>query len=488
MLFSSIIFLYFFLPIVFIIYFGLRLIEKKKKISHSITNYWLLLASLFFYAWGEPKFVFIMIGSIIFNYLMALIIDKAPKAHTNLISSKKPRWGGTNECALVVDIVGNLSILFVFKYLDFSIENFNVLFGTKFQLSGLLLPIGISFFTFQAMSYVIDVYRGEVAVQKNPFYLGLYISFFPQLIAGPIVRYRTIEKEICNRTESIEGFSEGLERFIIGLSKKIIIANNMAIIADAAFNNIGTSSVAMLWLGSFAYTFQIFFDFSGYSDMAIGLGRMFGFHFMENFDYPYAASSITDFWRRWHISLSSWFRDYVYIPIGGNRKGIKRQILNLFIVWLLTGIWHGANWTFIVWGLSYFVLLVFEKITGIDKTKSTIIRIIYRIFTLFAVNLLWVVFRSDNIKQAVEYIGRMFCGTSLMSYTAEQYFFEYLFLFIFAIIYSFGLFKYLGERHIELKNNLLMIICRRAILVILFIWSLSFLVMGAHNPFIYFHF
>lgn len=439
-------------------------------------NYFLLVVSLLFYAWGEPKFVLVMIGSIIFNYLSALFISKVKKA---------------KKVLLTISIVGNLLTLFIFKYLNFAVNNLNRFFDTDITFPAIALPIGISFFTFQAMSYVIDVYRGDVEVQKNPFYLGLYISFFPQLIAGPIVRYHTIEKQIRNRTITLEKFSTGLERFIVGLAKKIIISNNMAVITDYTFNNYSNNNatILLLWLGSLAYTLQIFFDFSGYSDMAIGMGKMFGFDFLENFNYPYAASSITDFWRRWHISLSNWFRDYVYIPLGGNRKGVLRQISNLFIVWLLTGIWHGASWNFIVWGLIYFILLAFEKIFSIPERieKTRWLGFIYRIFTLLCVNFCWVLFRAVGLKEAIHYAMGMI-GIENIPFSNNitiQYLSKNLVILIFAVIYSTGVFKWISNK---IGSGSAQIFIKRIGLTIMLIWSLSYLVIGAHNPFIYFNF
>lgn len=322
MVFSSTLFTFGFLPIVILVYY---LAKERYR------NYILLAASLFFYSCGEPQFIVIMLISITVNYLLALGID-----HFEHVT--------TRRLLLVAAIIENLGILYVFKYLDFSINIINRMFYAKIALPGITLPIGISFFTFQTMSYVIDVYRKKVDVQKNIFYVALYISFFPQLIAGPIVRYATIAEQIEKRTTSLEKFGEGARRFMLGFCKKVILANNLALVAEIPFSSaseeIVTYSAAMLWLGSISYTLQIFYDFSGYSDMAIGLGKMFGFTFEENFNYPYISKSVTEFWRRWHISLGQWFRDYVYIPLGGSRVGTCRHIFNLLVVWLLTGLWH----------------------------------------------------------------------------------------------------------------------------------------------------
>ena len=383
-------------------------------------NLVLLAFSILFYAWGEPAFVLVMILSIIANYAFGRLIDKYRKK---------------DKVFLWLSVIFNLGILFIFKYLCFTLQNIGWLINKDFSSIKIALPIGISFFTFQAMSYVIDVYKKKVKVQKSLFNLGLYISLFPQLIAGPIVRYETIAKEIENRYENYDDFAEGTVRFIQGLAKKVIIANQVALVADAAFETpINELSTAFAWLGAIAYTLQIYFDFSGYSDMAIGLGRMFGFHFLENFNYPYMASSITDFWRRWHISLSSWFRDYVYFPLGGSRVDSKSShIFNLFVVWLLTGIWHGANWTFIAWGLFYFILLVIEKQTGLDKKKAWW----GHIYTMFFVILAWVLFRATNITNAYEYIKVLFVSNGTSPDCFWLYWSNYRFYLILGLILSF---------------------------------------------------
>lgn len=476
MLFSSLIFLFVFLPIVLGLYF---IVCRKSMLAKNIL---LLIASLFFYAWGEPKFVLIMLLSIAMNYIFGRLVDDN-------------RHYKKAKIYLIVSIVFNLGLLFIFKYLNFTISNLNTLFYNVIPQTEIVLPIGISFFTFQAMSYVIDVYRGTVQVQKNLFYLALYISFFPQLIAGPIVRYSTIEEQIGNRKVSLDDFSEGVRRFLIGISKKVILANNFALIADGAFQASadGNLSFAFAWLGSIAYTLQIFFDFSAYSDMAIGLGRMFGFKFLENFDYPYISASVTEFWRRWHISLGMWFRDYVYIPLGGSHVPNKILLVrNLFIVWSLTGIWHGANWTFIVWGLLYFVLLTFEKLMSIPKRfKSRAAKVAYGVFTFLCVNTGWVIFRADNISQALTYLKTM-TGIGVAQIYDDMFIqniCEYWALIVIGAIYSVGLFKYLRE-----KMSLNMIADRGAeyagmiVYSALFIVSVSYLVMGAYNPFIYFNF
>ncbi|MBR5773273.1 MAG: MBOAT family protein [Clostridia bacterium] len=475
MLFSSSIFVFLFLPIVL---FGNFVIFRKHRTAQ---NVFLLICSLFFYAWGEPLFVLIMIFSIFANWLLGLLVVK-----------RNDKW--YQRLILTITAVVNLSVLFVFKYLMFTLENINSLFGSSITVPSITLPIGISFFTFQAMSYVIDVYRGHGEVQKNPLNVGLYVSFFPQLIAGPIVRYETIADQIQNRKETMEDFTEGICRFIVGLGKKMLLSNTMAIIADAAFANKltegGTISVSFAWLGAIAYTFQIFFDFSGYSDMAIGLGRMFGFHFLENFNYPYISTSVSEFWRRWHISLGTWFRDYVYIPLGGNRvKSKGRLMLNLFVVWFLTGVWHGANWTFITWGLMYFVLLAFEKITRLDKKGNGIIgKIIKRIYTLFFVVIGWVIFRADNLGYAIEYIKSMLglAGNALTEALFNLHFSENIVFLIAAIIFSMPVAKWLSGK-ISSKPAIHETL-RAIALIFVLILSLSYVVKGTYNPFIYFNF
>lgn len=423
-------------------------------------NLVLLAFSILFYAWGEPAFVLVMILSIIANYALGILIDK---------------FRNKDKIFLWISVVFNLGILFIFKYLCFTLNNIGWLINKDFSIIKIALPIGISFYTFQAMSYVIDVYRKKVEVQKSLFSLGLYISLFPQLIAGPIVRYETIAKEIENRRENYDDFAEGAIRFIQGLAKKVIIANNVALIADAAFETpINELSTAFAWLGAIAYTLQIYFDFSGYSDMAIGLGRMFGFHFLENFNYPYMASSITDFWRRWHISLSSWFRDYVYFPLGGSRVDSKaRHIFNLFVVWLLTGIWHGANWTFIAWGLFYFILLVIEKQTGLDKKKAWWCHI----YTIILVTISWVIFRCSTIKQAFNYCIHLFIIN--MNNTKSFNIITYGFIIISSLLATNYILKLTKK-----LNNILCIIIYFAIFLI----AILEIIGSSFNPFIYFNF
>lgn len=470
MLFSSNIFIFIFLPMVLFVYYALL------KNSRPAQNVFLLMSSLFFYAWGEPRFVLIMMLSIAVNWFAGLLVDRFRSDRTKV------------RAVIFADVLFNLTILFIFKYLTFTLTNLQMLGLNSIIVPVIELPIGISFFTFQAMSYVIDVYRNQGDVQKNILNVGLYISFFPQLIAGPIVRYSTVAKEIKDRRETVEDFSEGVVRFIIGLSKKVIIANNMALVADYAFSTPGDNSILLAWLGAAAYTFQIYFDFGGYSDMAIGLGRMFGFHFLENFDYPYISLSITEFWRRWHISLGSWFRDYLYIPLGGNRtKTHARHVFNIFIVWLCTGIWHGANWTFILWGLMYFALLIFEKYSGYDvNDKEGKHHVIKHIYTLFFVISGWVIFRAENLSVAAAYYGDMFDPrNTLISAGFTEYFRQYGWLFIAAAVISTPLIKKLKMKS---GDGNIAGIAGAVVLAILMLFSISFIVKNSYNPFIYFNF
>lgn len=482
MLFSSNVFIFIFLPGVLFVYYAL--LRKSRRLQ----NAFLCLASLFFYAWGEPKFVLVMLLSITVNWLFGILTGRS-------------RERGDKKAAkifVVLDVIFNLTIIFIFKYLMFAVTNINALTGSSFAVPEIALPIGISFFTFQSMSYVIDVYRGRGEYQKNIINVGLYISFFPQLIAGPIVRYETIAAEIMGRKENLDDFTEGCRRFIIGLAKKVIIANNVAMVADQAFDMLkGASfygaeglSFSMAWLGIIAYTLQIFFDFSGYSDMAIGLGRMFGFHFLENFNYPYISLSVTEFWRRWHISLGTWFRDYLYIPLGGNRTKTKaRHLFNIFVVWLCTGIWHGANWTFIVWGLMYFVLLIFEKYSGFDtrdeKGKHHFIKHVY---LLLCIMIGWVIFRADSIGDAAAYLRCMFGGAkSFTDGTAAYYAREFWMFIAMGILFSMPVVPALKKR-LAGRESKAMDIAGAAAVLCLFLISVSYLVKSTYNPFIYFNF
>lgn len=474
MLFSSPVFLFAFLPVVLIVYYGpLRGLRGGQ-------NLFLLVSSLFFYGWGEPVFVLVMLGSILGNYLLGLWVDCRQRAG----KSVKP--------PVIAAAAGNLAALFVFKYLGFVMANLRSL-GLGLPFWDPALPIGISFFTFQAMSYVLDVARKDAQVQKNPLNVGLYIAFFPQLIAGPIVKYRTVAQQIEHRTETWDGFCQGCWRFLIGLGKKVILSNQLAVIADAAFVPGGPDSVAMAWLGSICYTLQIYFDFGGYSDMAIGLGKMFGFQFLENFRYPYLASSCRDFWKRWHISLTTWFRDYLYIPLGGNRCGRAKTFRNMFLVWLLTGVWHGANWTFIAWGLAWFALLTAERFWDPLKGQPLWLR---RTATFLCANFTWVLFRSDTIQAALGYLGAMFMVDTPLLWTSQvsYYLQQNAFTLALAVLACWpsatwlrGRLCRLGERT---GRNFMPVwdaacaLCLGAVFLI----SAAFLVKGSYNPFIYFNF
>lgn len=391
MLFNSTVFLWLFLPALIALYF---LASKKYR------NYILLVFSLLFYAWGEPKYIILMLVSIFVNYIFGILIDK--------LKRKKKK----KSFLLVLDILFNIGLLGYFKYANFFVANVNNVFGPEtLKITEVMLPIGISFYTFQIMSYIIDLYRGEIKVQKNLPKLALYISFFPQLIAGPIVKYRDIDKALNDRKETLDKFYYGVKRFVYGLAKKVLIADVMAAIVDTVFaeetGGVGlTQSVA--WLGALCYALQIYFDFSGYSDMAIGLGSMFGFKFMENFKFPYISRSITEFWRRWHISLSTWFKEYLYIPLGGNRKGKIRTYINLWIVFLVTGIWHGAAWTFVLWGVVHGFFIFIERL-GLKKVLDKM-HVLSRVYTLMVVLVSWVIFRASGIHQALHYLKVMFFG------------------------------------------------------------------------------
>lgn len=462
MLFSSLTFLIIFLPVLLVIYY---LIKEKYR------NYILLIFSLIFYSWGEPKYILLMIISIIINYIMALLIDKFRKNSKSL---------------LILTIIINIGLLIFFKYSNFFITTFNDLTNNNLKLLNIALPIGISFYTFQILSYVIDVYRKKVEVQNNIFLLGTYISFFPQLIAGPIVRYQSIEKQLKSRKHSVEKFSNGLRRFIIGLGKKVIIANNVAIIADTIFNtnNVGNYSYLVIIIGLISYTIQIYFDFSGYSDMAIGLGKMFGFEFDENFNYPYMAISITDFWSRWHISLSTWFKDYVYIPLGGNKCSKLKWIRNFLTVWLLTGLWHGASWNFVIWGLFYGIILLLEKMY-FGKILDKLPILIRWLFSFMIINIAWLIFRIEDLSllKAIIFQGK---EIGIRTFLADNFtIINQVPFLLLGFILSFPIVKKANEK--LLKNNTYLII-RDIVIVGLFLLSIAFLINNSYNPFIYFRF
>lgn len=463
MLFTSISFLYYFLPIVIILYF---IVPKKFK------NFILFLSSIFFYFCGEPIYTFLMIGEIFIAYVGARYLEKHRK-----------------KSILVSLLAIHIGALGLFKYSDFTINNINQIFGSKIPLLKLALPIGISFYTFQIISYVVDAYRGKVKAQKSFLKLATYVSLFPQLIAGPIVRYETIEKELDSRTSNFENFAYGVRRFVIGLGKKVLIANMLDELCDV-FSTTNEKSILFYWIFAISYSLQIYFDFSAYSDMAIGLGRMFGFHFLENFNYPYISKSITEFWRRWHMSLSSWFRDYVYIPLGGNRKGTIILVRNIFIVWALTGIWHGANWTFVIWGLMFGIMLIIEKLF-LTKHLEKMPSILQRIYVLFTVMISFIIFNANSIGEAWNNIIGLFGanGESLINASTVYYLKSYLVVLVIAIIGSTPLLKNIIEKLKTKTNankiiNLLEPIAMASILIIV----TAYLVDNSYNPFLYFRF
>ena len=399
MVFSSSTFLMAFLPLTLLLYYGVGVALTKNV---TVKNCILLLASLVFYAWGEPVYIVLMLLSILFNFAAGRVIDSA-------LSDGRT---GLAKFQFIADVVYNLAVLGFFKYADFVVDNINGLFGAHIPPLELPLPIGISFYTFQILSYIIDLYTGKIRVQKNLVSFALYISLFPQLIAGPIVKYKEIEEQLVGRKESLVKYSRGMARFVVGLAKKLLLANTLgAVYSGIQAMDVGSLSALTAWTGIACYTLQIYFDFSGYSDMAIGLGSMFGFRFNENFNYPYIATSITDFWRRWHISLSSWFRDYVYIPLGGNRRKTPRVIFNLMVVWLLTGLWHGAAWNFVLWGMFYGVLLIFEKYV-LGDLLPRIPTPVRWLTTMVLVMCGWVLFSAPDLTGALLYFKAMFGGAA----------------------------------------------------------------------------
>ncbi len=461
MLFSSIFFLFYFLPAVLFIY-----TFSPEKIK----NYVLLIASLVFYSWGEPVYVFLMIISAFFNYSMAKDI------------SEKPR---SAKSTLIFTVIVNLLILGFFKYYGFLIETVNSLFNLDIAYTALPLPIGISFYTFQALSYVIDVYRGDAKAQKNPFRFALYLSLFPQLIAGPIVKYKDVSLQLENRSSNAFTIGKGAERFIIGLGKKVILANSFgALHAEILALDAANSSVLSMWICALAFTLQIYFDFSGYSDMAIGLGRMFGFKFMENFNYPYISKSVTEFWRRWHISLSTWFREYLYIPLGGNRVKPVRHIINLLIVWSLTGLWHGASWNFVAWGLYYGILLILEKYIFKERLQKMPVWLQHA-YTLLIVVIGWVFFSAENLTMAFDQLGKMFCFGGLSIANSQfLYLLRNNIILIIAGIILAGPKPYEVFKDISKKYSGVAI----AAMLLIFLISVAYLIFSSYNPFLYFRF
>lgn len=472
MVFSSIPFLFFFLPLFFIIYY---LVPFRTK------NYILLIFSLVFYAWGEPIYILLMILSSVIDYSIGRLMD-----HYDRVPWKR-------TCLLCMSIFANLSILGFFKYADFFIETINQIAHTAIPLLHLPLPIGISFFTFQTMSYSIDLYRREVKVEKNFFTFMTYVSMFPQLIAGPIVRFSTVNKELHNRTIDFRGFYQGSFRFLQGLIKKVLLANQMGALWKIIQEQPqGTISVITAWFGAIAFTLQLYFDFSAYSDMAIGMGQMMGFHYLENFNYPLCAKSVTEFWRRWHISLSTWFRDYVYIPLGGNRKGIAKQIGNIAIVWFLTGMWHGASWNYILWGVYYGVLLILEKFVWGRFLKRWPV-ILQHVYTFFIVVVGFTVFVFEDWRKLGQYMQQMvgLSGNKLVSTEFFYYFRNYGVLFFCCMLLAMPFYPWLIKRIQRMKRNRigkLLKGCFAFGYVLLFVLVVAFLVSDTYNPFLYFRF
>lgn len=469
MVFSSPVFLFLFLPLVLVVYYN------PFFKGRAFRNHTLLLFSLLFYAWGEPLFVLVMLFSIWLNWFFVQVMERRQSPR------ERRRW-------MLVPIVYDIGLIVLFKYLGFFARNAGLLLGRPDIIIDIALPIGISFFTFQIMSYVLDVYRGKARAQPSVLNLGLYISLFPQLIAGPIVRYETVADQIVNRVETPADFTAGVTRFVFGLGKKVLLADYMGLIADNIFDTVTGMSVLTAWLGVAAYALQIYFDFSGYSDMAIGMGKMFGFHFLENFNFPYVAQSVTAFWRRWHISLSTWFRDYVYIPMGGNRKGPHRQTLNLLIVWLLTGLWHGANWTFVVWGLYYFVFLALEKRFSVLGRLGPL----SHLYTLLVVLVGWVIFRSETLLKAWDYIGVMF-GQGATA-TADRVFYYYLrngqWVMLAALLCTLPVTRLVRQRLTAKASRWLPLLDmgRLVMTAVVFVLAVLVSVKATYNPFIYFNF
>ena len=467
MVFSGLTFLLLFLPAVLLVYF-----VAPKRFKNAV----LFLFSLLFYAWGEPVYVVLMLFSTVLDFSCGKAVDRfrgTPKA----------------KIGLLVSVITNLGLLCLFKYTDFFITTINSITGTAIPLLNLPLPIGISFYTFQTMSYTIDVYRGDAKVQNNIISFGAYVSLFPQLIAGPIVRYQTIADQINERTHSFDKFGDGVKRFTAGLAKKVLLANNIGLLWSAiSKTDISQLSVVSAWLGAIAFAFQIYFDFSGYSDMAIGLGKIFGFDFLENFNYPYISKSVTEFWRRWHISMGTWFRDYVYISLGGNRKGFAVQIRNIAVVWLLTGFWHGASWNYVLWGVFYGILLIIEKLfllKYLNKAPS----FIGHIYAIICILIGWVFFAFEDISQGINYLKIMFGGASAFVTNETLYqLISYLPLLLICTVASTPVGKILYSKLKELKNNKLTSLVSISGMLAVTVLSTAYLISGSYNPFLYFRF
>ena len=468
MVFSSVGFLFFFLPLVLALYFG---------VSFKYKNIVLLLFSLVFYAWGEPRYVLFMSVSILMNYGYGVWIDRAER------NEKKKTF------ILTFAIAVNIGLLGFFKYANFLVDMINSTFNTSLELHPIPLPVGISFYTFHALSYLIDVYRKTEKAQRNLYKLSLYITFFPQLVAGPIIRYNAVAKQLNQRMFSSVQFAEGIQRFILGLSKKILLANPLGLVADTVFMySAADLSTGSAWLGIIAYTLQIYFDFSGYSDMAIGLGKMFGFEFAENFNYPYLSRSISEFWRRWHISLGSWFRDYVYIPLGGSRGARWKVYRNLFVVWALTGLWHGASWTFLAWGLYFGILIALEK-AGLENRLSKLYPLNY-VVTLLLVMVGWVFFRADNFGYAANFLASMFSSRDKPLFDNQALSLIYMnwYYYLLAIIAATPLFSRLRGLRLNPRMGHVQAAVSFAFYFFLFAESILYLINSTYNPFLYFRF
>lgn len=469
MVFSSLTFLFLFFPIVIGVYY---------LCPRALRNLWLLAASLLFYAWGEPVYIRLMVASILFNYLCGL----------GVATLQKREKKGIAKALLILCVVGNIGALGVFKYADLLIGTINGIAGSHLALLELALPIGISFYTFQALSYVIDVYRGTVAAQKNPITFGTYIALFPQLIAGPIVQYKTVEEQLSCRRETAAQFAAGIGRFTIGLGKKVLIANQVG----ALWDTVSALPQAQLaagtaWLGALAFTFQIYFDFSGYSDMAIGLGKMLGFEFLENFDYPYLSRSITEYWRRWHISLGTWFREYVYIPLGGNRHGLSRQILNLIIVWGLTGLWHGASWNFLLWGLYYGVILIVEKVwllRPLQKAPAAV----QHLYSLLLIILGWIIFALTDFSAIGGYFAALFGAHGGLDSSTMYLLTSNLILLVIAGFASTRLPAKLAAGFVQRLTPAGQTAVKCIFYTGVLLMCIAFLVGDSYNPFLYFRF
>ncbi len=466
MVFSSTIFLCVYLPLVLL---GYYICPKKGR------NLFLLIVSLVFYAWGEPKYVFLMMFSIVVNFVFGLLMDKYRQNKRRL------------KTMLVLSVIIDLGLLSVFKYTDFIITNINAAFGAGFDLLNIALPIGISFYTFQAMSYTIDVYRDDVRVQRNLIDFGMYITMFPQLIAGPIVRYSDVQDQLAERSVTTADFSAGIMRFVVGLGKKVLLANQMGAVWSGIYALGGDVSALMAWTGAAAYTFQIYFDFSGYSDMAIGLGRMFGFRFPENFRYPYESVSITDFWRRWHMTLSTWFKEYLYIPLGGNRRGLARQALNLFIVWGLTGFWHGAGWNFVMWGLYYFAILLIEKLFLL-KALDRLPKPLRHVYALLMIVIGWVIFASDDTSVLLPYLGSLFGANGALGGMDVYTLATRAVLMVICCIASTELPKRVFVSCTGAMNEKAAFVLKSVLTLALLALSMIFLIGDSYNPFLYFRF